>query len=668
MKNKQKKESYNQFISEAEEIIAGVSENLVVLESADDKVTVNPEVINSIFRAAHTLKGMSGMVGLTKISETSHRLEDMLDNMRMGRLQLNSAVLDTLFEGMDVLSGLINSVSTKGSEDIDISPFLEKIEKVIKGEGKEQDSSSSLEDMGFGKEITNVLTEYEVHRLLENIKQNINIYEINTTFKLDTFDKDLTAINSKIQDIGEIITSLPVTDTSLEGSIGFNIITGTKIDYNELSSILSSEKNVKIRPVDYKKKEEKIDTSATVKDTTSIKSLTQTLRVDINKLDNLLNIVGELVLTKAIISQTSKELISEYGLILHAVELQKASLNLHRRVAELQEGLIEVRMVPIGQVFDRLIRIVRKTSKELQKEIDLQISGEDTQLDKSMVEEIADPLMHLVRNAIDHAIESKEERIKAGKSERGIIKLNAGQKGNNVVIEVEDDGKGIDMDRIYQKGLKRGLIDSSSKYDQKSLLDLLFMPGFSTAKSVTEISGRGVGLDVVAKNVTHLKGMIDIKTEHGKGTKFTISLPITLIIIKALIVKVGKERYAIPISSVSESLMIEESQINTVENREVIQLRDYTLALLRLSDIFELHSEEKGTGRVYVIVVGLAEKRVGLIVDALEGQHEIVIKSIGEILKKVPGIAGATELGNRKTILVLDIASLIDEVKSPTRK
>jgi two-component system, chemotaxis family, sensor kinase CheA len=324
-------------------------------------------------------------------------------------------------------------------------------------------------------------------------------------------------------------------------------------------------------------------------------------------------------------------------------------------------------MIPIGQIFDRLVRIVRKLSRELGKEVDLQISGEETKLDKSMIEEIADPLMHLIRNSLDHGIETKEERKKSGKPEVGIINLRAIQKGNNVVVEVEDNGSGIDLSKIYQKGLERGILEKDKEYDRQQILNVLFSPGFSTAESVTEISGRGVGLDVVAKNITKLSGMVDIETEEGQGTKFTITLPITMVIIKALIVHVGPEIFAIPLNSVSESLMMLSREIRTIEGKEVAQLRGRTLPLLRLRDIYQLHTNQRAD-RLYIVVVGLVEKRLGLVVDSIKGQQEIVIKPLGEILKNTPGIAGATELGNRKTILVLDIGALVEEASQAPSK
>ncbi len=673
---KKKDESLKEFIVEAEEILDGLNQNLLTLESAKDEASVPPDVINSIFRAAHTLKGMSGMVGLKKISELSHRLEDLLDRLRMGKLQLSSLVTDTLFAGAEGLRKLIVTVSAGRGEKFEVRPVLKKIEQVLTGEQpppaqpppdrkaeRPPVESNPLEEAGVPAELVTVLTEYESHRLLENIKSGRHLYEVHARFKLETFDKNLPRLNSKLSGISEIVTTLPSSGMSPESGIEFNLIIATAKGLSDIKGLLANEA-IEIKPLKLEKPggppEEK-ETTTIQEDTASIKGLSQTVRVDIGKLDGLLNVMGELVQTKAVLYQISKEWVTEPGLTKKAVELQKVVQSFDRQVTQLQEGLIEVRMIPIGQVFDRLIRVVRKLSKELGKEVDLQLSGEETRLDKSMVEEIADPLMHLIRNAIDHGVEPKEDRLKAGKPAVGVIQLEAAQKGNNVVIEIQDDGRGIDLAKVYQTAIKKGLTDKNKEYEKRDLLDFLFMPGFSTSEQVTEVSGRGVGLDVVARNIAKLSGMVDVETESGRGTRFSITLPITLVIIKALIVRVGGETFAIPLSSVSESLMVEQKDIRTVERREVTQLRDQTLSLLRLHDVFRLPRTEALDPRVYVIVVGLAEKRLGLVVDTIEGQQEIVVKSIGGILRDTPGIAGATELGNRKTILVLDAGTLIEE-------
>ncbi len=392
----------------------------------------------------------------------------------------------------------------------------------------------------------------------------------------------------------------------------------------------------------------------------TLRSLSDTVRVDIRKLDSLMNIVGELVINKTTIIQISRELIAQTGSAGTGGDLQKAARNLERNLRQLQQGVINSRMVPIGQVFSRLNRVVRKLSQEFGKKIDLRMHGEETELDKLMVEDLADPLLHLVRNSLDHGIELPEVRERAGKPAQGVIELRAEQRGNHIVIEIEDDGAGIDLERVRATAVRKGLIDAAAATDERQLLDLLFLPSFSTKESASQVSGRGVGLDVVKTNVARLGGMIDIETELGVGTRFTITLPITLAIIQALLVGVGEEIYAIPLNAILESNRLQSSQIRTVEKREVVRLRESTLPLLRLADIFGL-PRAGADQKMFVVVVGLAEKRLGLVVDSLRGQQEVVIKSVGSVFRNTPGIAGATELGDKRAVLVLDVGALIDE-------
>jgi two-component system chemotaxis sensor kinase CheA len=323
--------------------------------------------------------------------------------------------------------------------------------------------------------------------------------------------------------------------------------------------------------------------------------------------------------------------------------------------------------VPIGQVFSRLNRVVRKLSQEFGKKIDLRMHGEETELDKLMVEDLADPLLHLVRNSLDHGIELPEARARAGKPVQGVIGLRAEQRGNHIVIEIEDDGGGIDLERVRATAVRKGLIDAAATTDERQLLDMLFFPSFSTRESASQVSGRGVGLDVVKTNVARLGGMIDIETEIGVGTRFTLTLPITLAIIQALLVGVGKEIYAIPLNAILESNRLLSDQIRTVEKREVVRLRESTLPLLRIADIFGL-PRAVDNRKMFVVVVGLAEKRLGLVVDSLRGQQEVVIKSVGSVFRNTPGIAGATELGDKRAVLVLDVGALMDEATHRERR
>jgi two-component system, chemotaxis family, sensor kinase CheA len=322
---------------------------------------------------------------------------------------------------------------------------------------------------------------------------------------------------------------------------------------------------------------------------------------------------------------------------------------------------MEIRMIPVGQLFEKMSRIVRKISREQGKKVELRLFGADTELDKLIIEDISDPVMHIVRNAIDHGIELPEERVAAGKDEKGTITLSSFQKGNHVVIQVDDDGSGIDLSRVRQKARNLGMIGPNEEVSDREALDFIFLPGFSTTEIVSEISGRGVGMDVVRTNIANLSGMIDLENQPGSGTRVTITLPITLAIIKALIISTAGRTYALPITSVLESLLVEKDEIKTVERKEVIQLRETTLPLLRLSEFFQLSGAMESRESFYVVVVGIAEKRLGLVVDDLLGQQDIVIKSIGETFAGFKGISGAADLGDQRTILVLDIGSVIGE-------
>ncbi|HWP35269.1 MAG TPA: chemotaxis protein CheA, partial [Thermodesulfobacteriota bacterium] len=401
----------------------------------------------------------------------------------------------------------------------------------------------------------------------------------------------------------------------------------------------------------------------------SLKSVAQTVRVDIARLDTLMNIVGELVLEKSTISAIAEQLRRLPGVTELSGALTKASRSLDKKLGELQERVMEVRMVPLSQAFDKMARTVRRLSRDAGKEVDLVVSGAETQLDKLIVEELVDPLMHIVRNAIDHGIEPPDERVRAGKPPRGRIELRAYQKGNHVVVEVADDGRGLDFARIREVAIRQGLLPvDAPPLKPREAFDLLCVPGFSTREAVTEISGRGVGMDVVKTAIARLSGMLDFDTAPGRGTTLVITLPMTLAIIQALIVSTCGRTYAVPLSQVQENLMIAPDRIRTIDRREVIDLRQRTLPLVRLERLFRLvppagwqPGSRRGDGTLYVVVVGAGERSAGIVVDELVGQQDVVIKSVGELLKGIRGIAGAADLGNQQTILVLDVGALVDE-------
>jgi two-component system chemotaxis sensor kinase CheA len=384
--------------------------------------------------------------------------------------------------------------------------------------------------------------------------------------------------------------------------------------------------------------------------------------VDIRKLDALMNAVGELVLAKTNVARIADRLRSGEEPARLGLELHRESRVLDRKLAELQGGILDVRMVPLGQVFDKLARMVRKATRELGKEVDFRLEGSDVELDKLIVEELSDPLMHLIRNSLDHGLEPPEGRRAAGKPAAGLLRLSAVQKGSRVMIAVEDDGAGIDDLRIREIAVQRGMLtaEAAAQLSRRDALNLIFLPGFSTARQVTSISGRGVGMDVVKNNIANLSGLIDFHTERGRGTRFEITLPVTLAIIRALVVGTSGRTYAVPLNGVLEIVEVKPEEIRTIETREVMSLRGATLPLVRLDRFFGLPPPPPGP--TFVVVAGLAQQRLGVVVDQLLGEQDVVVKPLGKALAGVRGIAGATDLGGRRTVLVVDVAAVIGEV------
>ena len=705
-----------EFLSEAQEIVESLNRDILQLDDNIKRDKKDPDLINNIFRSAHSLKGISGMFGVKKMADVAHDLENLLDSLRMGKVTISADVIDVLFEAVEVFNQLIaeSGGGPKVAKKV-ISDLIKQIESVGKSSaGAEEENPLDTIEIDSG--ILSVLTEYEEYRLIDNIRSGVNLFKVHASFELMNFDESLAQLSAQLKTIGEVITTLPSSESSSEQGIDFDLILGTEMSLSDVKEHVESDE-IRVSAIERKtaapaakpvrkaapagkkekpqvkktapaeegaeeeeEEEEEADEEETDTggggdgegpppggDTASLRSVSQTVRVDIQKLDSLMNIVGELVLVRTAMQAISEQLKAEQGFTGLAVDLFKESRNFERKLDELQGGIMEVRMVPLGQNFEKLSRMVRKISRSSGKEIELQISGADTELDKLIVEDLADPLMHILRNAIDHGVESPSERTSQGKPAAGQVAISAFQKGNHVVIEIADDGRGLVIDRIKETALKKGIVEKDHLADmtQRDLLNLLFLPGFSTSKEVSEISGRGVGLDVVKTNIANLSGMIDVYSEEGKGAKFTITLPITLAIIRALIIRVNERIYAVPLNSVLEIINVNTNRVRTIERREVIELRGATLPLLRLSDWFELGESLAGEGGIlYVVVVGLAQNRLGIVVDGVIGQQDIVIKSLGKSLSKVSGIAGATNLASQQTILVLDVGALIEEALS----
>jgi len=650
--------SKQEFISEAEDLL-GESDRLILEIQDTFQTGLNPDTINALFRSIHTLKGLSGLFGHQGIADLSHSLESLLDEIRLGKVNITEDVVKFLFNNIDVLKSLIEAVDS--DKELDVSEHLKNIEifrNSLAGRAKSTDLKGLIDES-----LLMVLSEYEEHRLKVNIEEGKGIYLAKAVFHLADFDKALEELTKIIKANGELISTLPTSSDVPPDSIGFNLMIGSSMPMEDLKEAIGygiesliHPKIIQPAPLQQQKTHE-----------TTLKSTTTTVRVDIEKLDRILNTIGELTLAKGAVKRISEEMTEIYGHSAIVIDVRKISQTLERRLAELQEQVLEIRMVPIGQIFSRLAQVIRKYSREVGKPIELIMYGEDTEIDKYIAEEVIDPLMHLVRNAIDHGIESQEGRKERGKKESGTIILKASQRGNHVIIEVRDDGGGIDIQKVQEKAIEKGLLEKGAHLDEKEIIDIIFTPGFSTKEVVSEVSGRGVGMDVVKEKLSSIGGFAEVSTERYKGTTTALTIPITLAIIKALIVRVGGMRFGIPLTSISETLVIMRDDIRTVEGREVYNLRGELLPLTNIGKVFAL--PDNGSEKFFTVVAGSGSRKHGLVVDELFGQYEIVIKSLGEYFAGIRGFAGAAEIGKHEVILVIDVDALMDEsvVKQKTK-
>ncbi|MEO8901737.1 MAG: chemotaxis protein CheA [Polyangiaceae bacterium] len=676
-----------EFFSEAQEIIETLSRNLLSLDQSIKAGSTDPSLINEAFRAVHTLKGLAGLFGAVRLGALSHRLEDVLDDLRLGRIDLAQDVLDVLFRAVEAYTRILQAEKSNSDEDLDVDQLFGDLER-IGASATQHDAPVAGYELDPG--LLAVLTEYEEHRLRANIDLQMQLYRLRVQFDLSTIDKVLEEMKERAKRHGEIITYLPTGEATSPDTIELDLLMASRDDLATLIGSLGAD-NLVIEEIPRRPRRsaaagagagtmpprsptalgrpESVGVTPAgerggLEQTASLRSLTQTVRVDIRKLDHLMNIVGELAIVRSAFGRIAEKLRGE-GQRKLAAELQRLHRNFDRRLGEMQDGILEVRMVPLGQVFDRLARVVRQISREVGKEIRLVITGAETEIDKLIVEELSDPLMHMIRNAIDHGIEAGQRRVEVGKPLAGTIALNAFQKGNHVMIEVEDDGRGIDLQGLMDKAVALGKLTRSEAQEMSrdETLALIFLPGLSTRDSADDVSGRGVGMDIVKTNISKLGGVIDVHSEAGIGTKMTITLPITLAIVSALLIRAGQHTLAIPLSSVSEAIAFEEAGVRFVDGREVITLRGQTLPLCRLDRLMGLElAGDAASRRRFVVVAALGQRRLGLVVDFLYGQEDIVIKPLGKSLGAVRGFAGATELGDQRVGLVLDAAGLIEEV------
>jgi two-component system chemotaxis sensor kinase CheA len=721
----------DEFLSEAQELVDGLGRDLLQLDEGLKRGKLDAELINDVFRAVHTLKGLSGLFGATRMAGLSHELEDVLDDLRLGRVEITQVVLDTLFQAVTLYSRILAAESGEADDPAaDIEQLLIALGQMSQRRaGGGGPGVVAQYDLDPG--LLGVLTEYEEHRLRANIQQGQGLYRIKVRFSLSTIDSALDELKAKARPHGEIITYLPTGSGTDIDTVELEILMASRASIELLRSAITGP-NVAIEEVRKRttsvtpalpppsasmtpppphaaahdslppptvmgpalRREtasfpaedaapEKTSTSMVpappaaktggarapmVPGEVSLRSVSQTVRVDIRKLDRLMTVVGELAIVKTAITNLAERVRGRsFDARELAVELARLNRTFDRHLSQMQSGILEVRMVPLGQAFDKLARVVRQISREHGKEVNLVVTGAETEIDKLIVEELSDPLMHMIRNAIDHGTETRDERLRVGKPPVGTIALNAFQKGNHVVIEVEDDGRGMDPEALLAAAVRRGIVsaDEAKELTPRELLALVFTPGFTTKEVATDLSGRGVGLDVVKTNIAKLGGVVDITSDIGIGTKMTITLPITLAIINVLLVEIGPRLFAIPLAAVEEAIALDPAQVRTIEGREVLTVRGASLPICRLSKLFGVPARPRARQRAFVVIAQMGNRRLGFVVDELVGQQDIVIKALGKSLSKVRGFAGATELGDQRVALVLDVASLVEEVLAP---
>lgn len=646
------------FLIEAFEMIEQLDQDLIELENNPKDL----DLLNRIFRVAHTIKGSSSFLNFNILTTLTHNMEDILNKARKEELIITPNVMDVVLESIDLMKNILVSIRDTGSDKGDIDDVVQKLQNISQSESK-QDKKSTKETESNANE--NISQKEEVKTPPTNADDNsTNTNVVESKASQESGDVDYSNFTSEEieKEIERLLKQRQEEDRQRRAA---KKLQGQQPVQQQAKKETKSVESPKPEAKPMAKAVAKKQTNAKKDDNAITTTLEQTIRVDVKRLDHLMNLIGELVLGKNRLISIYDEVEERYDGEQFLDELNQVVSTISIVTTDLQLAVMKTRMLPVSKVFNKFPRMVRDLARDMGKNIELVISGEETELDKSIVEEIGDPLVHIIRNSCDHGIESTEERVAKGKSEVGKIELKAYNEGNHIVVEVTDDGKGLDADILRQKALEKGIINEreADTMTNKEAFTLIFKAGFSTAKIVTNVSGRGVGMDVVKTNIEKLNGMIDIESELDKGTTLKLRIPLTLAIIQALIVGVQEEYYAIPLSSVLETVRISQNEVYMVEGKSVLRLRNEILTLVRLSDIFKVDSILKNSNELYVVVIGLAASKIGIIVDYLVGQEEVVIKSLGYYLKGTEGIAGATVRGDGKITLIVDVASMMQMAK-----
>lgn len=690
------------FIDESEEHLQTLSDCIMVLEKEPD----NKDTINEVFRAAHSLKGMAGTMGFKRMQHLTHDMENVFQEVRSDHIKVTSGMIDLLFKCLDALEGYVDNIkstSDEGTEDNEViikelNDFIAKTEgaeetgKTETSEAKEAAPESTQEEKAGQEKIE--LTKDEKKAIREAESNGQHIYVMTVHIQKDCLLKAARAflVFKAVEDFGQILVYRPssqdIEDEKFEFEFSFFLASEESEDkivaaakaVSEIEKVDAEEIHLdeyvkeaeaqeeqqakeaaaeqKEAPAEAPKAAEKKAPAANAKKQTNAKPVTgRTVRVDIEKLDALMNQVSELIIAKnSLVSLSSNE----------SGEYQNQSFHeqieyLERITTNLHESVMKVRMVPIESVVNKFPRMIRDLSRKLGKKMELYMTGEDTELDRTVVDQIGDPLQHLLRNSADHGLEDNATRVERGKPEVGSIFLKAFQEGNNVIIEVGDDGNGIDVAAVRDKAVERGVItaEQAENMSQKEIINLLFLPSFSMAKKITDISGRGVGLDVVKSNIEALGGDVEVRTQLGEGTTFIVRLPLTLAIIQALMVEIRDEKYAIALGSISNIESIPVNEIKYVQAQEVIHLRGAVIPLIRLDQVLDMEEKQEEPENLTVVIVKKGDSLAGLVVDNLIGQQEIVIKSLGKYINNNKIISGATILGDGEVALILDVNTLM---------
>ncbi|MGO5135220.1 chemotaxis protein CheW [Clostridium butyricum] len=679
------------FLEESLDNLQTLNESLLELEQNPEDV----DKVNEIFRVAHTIKGMAATMGFNDLAELTHKMEDVLSEFREGELRVTQDVVTVLFDCLDTLEKMVDLVQEGSDEKVDIESIMAKLAYIKENGNKNQQGNVSEESNSAELKISHNdsigldLNEYDISVIKQAHEKGFNAVEIKVTLSENTLLKSARAflIVKDLEDHGEILKSVPSTqdieNEEFDLELKFVLITKNTVDeilsiVNGISEVVKveasaieieetetveEEKVEEVKPKEVEEKvEEKAEESKKIEKVVEapkkaatkkpqpkkeVKKAHQSVRVDLERIDNLMNMVSELVIYRTRLEQIVTTHKSQ--------ELNETLEQVGRTTSDLQDLVMKIRMLPLDTVFNRFPRMIRDVSVELNKEINFIIEGADTELDRTVIDEIGEPLIHLLRNAADHGIESKEERIAAGKSPVGTIKLVAYQEGTKALIKVIDDGSGINVEKVRAKAEQKGI--NTEGLSESDIKNLIFAQGFSTNEVVTDLSGRGVGMDVVKTKISALGGTVDVISEEGKGSTFIIKLPLTLQIIQALLVKVGEETLAISLGFIDRVIDYKEENIKKSNGKEVIVYREDVIPLVRLNESLDIESSK--TDKKFVIIVNVGDKTIGLLVDALCGQQEIVIKPLGKTLKGLDQYIGATILGNGLVTLILDIGALL---------